>query len=116
MMLTQKNKNWIYRILLIIWLVALGPTYTFGYATEAAKSAEVFLCFNLLTILIFIAAMVLIGNAKYHKLTNLLLVATLIMALAELIYNGMYGKFFDYWSLGNIVFALNTFWLEKQNK
>ncbi|MCD5516280.1 hypothetical protein [Lactobacillus delbrueckii] len=78
-MFTQKQKTIAYRVLMAIYLVALGPNYTFGYATQDNPTNRFFLIANLLSIVALVLAAVWIDRPKFFKAVSAMMVIVAIL-------------------------------------
>lgn len=116
-MFTQKQKTIAYRVLMAIYLVALGPNYTFGYATQDNPSNRFFLIANLLSIVALILAAIWIDRPKFFKAVSAMMVIVVILAVVvQLAFPGQsaYARYSNAWAIINIIWAVLTVLYQKQ--
>lgn len=115
-MFTQKQKTIVYRVLMAIYLVALGPNYTFGYATQDNPTNRFFLIANLLPIVALILAAVWIDRPKLFKAVSVMMVIVAILAVVQLVFQGQsaYARYSNAWAIINIIWAVLTVLYQKQ--
>ena len=113
---TQKQKTIAYRVLMAIYLVALGPNYTFGYATQDDPTNRFFLIANLLSIVALILAAVWIDRPKFFKAVSVMMVIVAILAVVQLVFPGqsVYARYSNAWAIINIIWAVLTVLYQKQ--
>ncbi|MHA6544604.1 hypothetical protein ACX3UU_05185 [Lactobacillus delbrueckii] len=113
---TQKQKTIAYRVLMAIYLVALGPNYTFGYATQDNPTNRFFLIANLLSIVALILAAVWIDRPKFFKVVSAMMVIVAILAIVQLVFPGQsaYARYSNAWAIINIIWAVLTVLYQKQ--
>lgn len=115
-MFTQKQKTIAYRVLMAIYLVALGPNYTFGYATQDNPTNRFFLIANLLSIVALVLAAVWIDRPKFFKAVSVMMVIVAILGVVQLAFPGQsaYARYSNAWIIINIIWAVLTVLYQKQ--
>ena len=99
-----------------IYLVSLGPNYTFGYATQYDPTNRFFLIANLLSIVALILAAIWIDRPKFFKAVSVMMVIVAILAVVQLAFPGQsaYARYSNAWAIINIIWAVLTVLYQKQ--
>lgn len=115
-MFTQKQQTIAYRVLMAIYLVALGPNNTFGYATQGNATNRFFLIANLLSIVALVLAAIWIDRPKFFKAVSAMMVIVAILGVVQLSFPGQsaYARYSNAWAIINIIWAVLTVLYQKQ--
>lgn len=108
-MFSKKELKIVSSILIIIYLLLVGPTFIFGFTKSNDFTSIFFLVANTVLICLFIAVTIRIARIKFKLKTQYWLLGIIILiSIIELAYPGftMNERISNYFAIGNIILSL----------
>jgi hypothetical protein len=108
-MFSKKELKIINNVLIIIYLLSVGPTFIFGFAKSSDFTSTFFLIANIILVCLFIIIAIRIAKINFRLKTQYCLLGIIILiSIIELAYPGLTlnERISNYFAISNIIISL----------